>query len=143
VRRRKAPLRRSGPPKRRKGLRRTGRLVRRTPLSRKPFSPASEAQRSKVAGQACLICGRRPVDPAHLVPRSLGGCDDIACVVPLCRPCHRAYDLGRLDLLPYLEPRWRPELAHALMHLGLFRLLRRVTGCRWMPADEDETRRAA
>jgi hypothetical protein len=142
VRRRRGPLRRTGPPKRRTELRRTARLVRRTPLRRRPFSPASEAQRAKVAGQACLVCGRRPVDPAHLVPRSLGGCDDPDCVVPLC-PCHRAYDLGQLDLLPWLEPRFRAELAHALLHVGLSRLLRRATGTRWAPVDADDARRAA
>jgi hypothetical protein len=32
---------------------------------------------------------------------------------------HRAYDTGRLELLPYLEPRWRREVAHAVLHLGL------------------------
>jgi hypothetical protein len=86
-----------------------------------------------VTGQACLICGRRPVDPAHLVPRSLGGCDHPDCVVPLCRPCHRAYDRGALDVLPQLEPRFRTELAHALTHLSLVGVLRRVTGVRWAP----------
>jgi 5-methylcytosine-specific restriction endonuclease McrA len=70
-----------------------------------------------VAGQACLVCQRRPIDPAHLVPRSLGGCDEANCCVPLCRSCHRAYDRGELDLLPRLEPRFRAELAHALIHL--------------------------
>jgi 5-methylcytosine-specific restriction endonuclease McrA len=108
--------------------------VRRTPLRRKPFSPTSEEQRAKVAGTACLVCGRRPVDRAHLVPRSLGGCDHPDCVAPLCRPCHRAYDRGELDLLSHLEPRFRAELAHGLLHLGLLRLLRRVTGTRWAPA---------
>jgi hypothetical protein len=32
---------------------------------------------------------------------------------------HRAYDTERLDLLSYLEPRWRAEVAHAVLHLGL------------------------
>jgi hypothetical protein len=143
VRRRRAPLRRTGPLRRKTGLRRTGRLVRRTRLTRKPFSLASEAQRAKVAGQGCLVCGRRPVDPAHLVPRSLGGCDHPDCVVPLCRDHHRRYDRGELDLAPHLEPRWRPELAHALPHLGLFRVLRRVTGVRWTPVDAGAERRPA
>ena len=56
------------------------------------------------------------------------------CVAALCRRCHRAYDTGRLDLLPHLEPRWRAELAHALGHLGLIGLLERVTAERWRPA---------
>jgi hypothetical protein len=40
-----------------------------------PRVPASAEQRRKVAGTGCLICGRSPVDPAHVVPRRLGGCD--------------------------------------------------------------------
>jgi hypothetical protein len=37
---------------------------------------------------------------------------------------HRAYDTGRLELLPYLEPDWRIELAHAVLHLGLIGTVR-------------------
>jgi hypothetical protein len=95
---------------------------------------ASPEQRAKVAGHACLVCGGRPPDPAHLVPRSLGGCDHPSCCVPLCRSHHRAYDRGELDLLSHLEPRYRTELAHGLLHLGLLRLLRRVSGTRWAPS---------
>jgi hypothetical protein len=40
---------------------------------------------------------------------------------------HRAFDRGELDLLPYLEPRFRAELAHASPSV-LLALLRRVTG---------------
>lgn len=101
------------------------------------MSPASEAQRAKVADRPCLACGRRPVDPAHLVPRSLGGCDHPDCVVPLCRRCHRAFDERRLDLLVHLEPRLRAELAHAVGHLSLIALLERLTGERWAPRGED------
>jgi hypothetical protein len=89
------------------------------------------AQRDKVAGSACLVCGSvARIDPAHLIPRSLGGCDEPDCVVPLCRTHHRAYDTGELDLLPYLEPRWRGEVAHAVGHLGLVGACRRITGSR-------------
>jgi hypothetical protein len=132
--RRRSRLRRSKRLQGRAALRRTGRIQRRTPLRRSHIASASDAQRAKVAGQRCLVCGGRPVDPAHLVPRSLGGCDDPECVVPLDRRCHRAYDGGELDLLPYLEPRHRPELAHAVLHIGLLRLLRRLTGPRWWSA---------
>jgi hypothetical protein len=38
---------------------------------------------------------------------------------------------GELDLLPHLEPRYRAELAHGLLHLGLVALLGRVTATRW------------
>jgi hypothetical protein len=109
-------------------------------------SPASEAQRHSVAGRPCLVCGRRPADPAHLVPRSLGGCDEPDCGVPLCRRCHRAFDGGELDLLPHLEPGYRVELADALRHLSLLALLRQLTGVRWVPLDarsDEDVRRAA
>jgi hypothetical protein len=46
---------------------------------------------------------------------------------------HRGYDRGELDLLAHLEPRFRAELAHALTHLPLVAVLRRVTGVRWAP----------
>jgi hypothetical protein len=48
--------------------------------------------------------------------------------VPLCWRHHQAFDTGRLDLLPYLEPRWRAEVANAVAHLGLVGALRRLTG---------------
>jgi hypothetical protein len=35
-----------------------------------------------------------------------------------------------LALLPYLEPRWRNEIAHAVMHLGLIGAYRRLDGRR-------------
>jgi hypothetical protein len=86
------------------------------------------------------VCGRAPADPAHLVPRSRGGCDHALCVLPLCRRCHRAFDEGQLDLLAQLEPRYRAELAHALSHLPLLALLRRVTGARWAPTEPTTTK---
>ena len=92
---------------------------------------ASDAQRAAVAGRTCVVCGSdRRIDPAHLIPRSLGGCGDALCVVPACRRCHRAYDRGELDLLPYLEPGWRAQLAHAVGHAGLVGALRRISGHR-------------
>jgi hypothetical protein len=87
--------------------------------SRAPFA-ASEAQRAKMRGAACVVCQQtKGITPAHLAARSLGGCDDPDCVVPLCWLHHRAYDTGRLELLPHLEPHWRREVAHAVLHLGL------------------------
>ena len=127
-----------------KAPRRTAPLARPTPLRlgtgrfppSSPLSLASEEQRRKVAGLACLVCGACDgVDPAHLTPRSRGGCDHPDCVVPLCRfRCHRAFDDGRLDLLPYVEPRHRLGLAHTLQHVGLIELLERLTAERWAPA---------
>jgi hypothetical protein len=46
----------------------------------------------------------------------------------LCRLHHRAYDRGELDLLPYLEPAWRAQLAHAVGHVGLIGALGRISG---------------
>ena len=92
---------------------------------------ASEAQRAKIVGCACVVCQQtKGITPAHLAPRSLGGCDDPACVVPMCFLHHRAYDTGRLALLPYLEPGWRNEIAHAVVHLGLVGAYRRLDGRR-------------
>lgn len=125
---RRSPLRRRGRPQRRTHL------ARRTPLRRTglrrsvPIAPASPAQRAKVTGARCVVCGATAqIDPAHLVPRALGGCEEPECVVALCRPHHRAYDRGELDLLPYLEPACRVEIAHAMMHLGLIGAWRRLT----------------
>jgi hypothetical protein len=83
-----------------------------------PRVAASTEQRRKVAGRPCLVCGRTPVDPAHLVPRRLGGCDSADCVVALCRTHHRLFDTGRLALAPYLVAELERELRHALTHVG-------------------------
>lgn len=102
---------------------------------------ASPAQREKIAGfHACIACGVERsdyvmLDPAHLCPRSMGGCNEPACVVPLCREatgvgCHAAFDAGELDLSVKLEPHRRKEVAHCVMHLGLFGAVRRITGDR-------------
>lgn len=130
-------MRRSGLRRRRAPLRRGRPLDRRTPLDRKTalqrtaFAPASDAQRAKVAGRRCLACNSDSrIDPAHVVPRSLGGCDDPLCVVPLCRACHRRYDSGTLDLVACLEPAHRAEAAHAVQHLGLAGAMRRISGQR-------------
>jgi hypothetical protein len=39
---------------------------------------------------------------------------------------HRAYDTGWLEPLPHLEQRWRREVAHAVLHLGLVGAHRRL-----------------
>jgi hypothetical protein len=110
-------------------------LRRTTPLQRTTALAASDSQRAAVAGRPCIVCDAvHGIDPAHLISRSLGGCGDALCVVPLCRRCHRAYDTGRLDLLPYLERAWRAHLAHAVGHAGLIGALRRITG--HCPPDE-------
>ncbi len=119
------------PLRRRAQLRAKTPLRRNRPLQRGSSMAATAAQRAAVAGRRCVVCGSdKRIDPAHLIPRSLGGCGDPLCVVPLCRFHHRAYDRGELDLLPYLEPAWRAQLAHAVGHLGLIGALRRISGGR-------------
>ena len=93
--------------------------------------PASVAQGRRVAGRRCLVCGRRPVDPAHLVPRRLGGCDSPDCVVALCRTHHRLYDTARLALAPYLGDGQRGELRHALTHVTGGELRLALAGAGW------------
>jgi hypothetical protein len=78
-----------------------------------------------------LVCERWPVDPAHLVPRSRGGCDHPDCVIPLCRTHHRLYDKAGLSLLPYLGRGWRRERAHARTHVSLGALTRALRGGGW------------
>ena len=128
------------PMRRRERLRAKTQLQRSKPLQRTASMAASERQRAAVPGRRCIVCGAdKRIDPAHLIPRSLGGCGDRLCVVPLCRRCHRAYDRGELDLLPYLEPAWRAQLAHAVGHLGLIGALRRVSGHRDRAGQPDGT----
>ena len=125
------------PLRRRAKLRARKQLQRRAPLRRTPAMAATESQRAAVAGRNCIVCGTdRRIDPAHLISRSLGGCGHALCVTALCRRCHRAYDRGALDLLPYLEPAWRAQLAHAVGHVGLIGALRRIGGHRQNLTDE-------
>ena len=119
------------PLKRRASLRPKTQLRRSNPVRRTSSMAADERQRAAVAARRCVVCGTdRRIDPAHLIPRSVGGCGDPLCVVPACRRHHRAYDRGELDLLPYLEPAWRAQLAHAVGHVGLIAALRQITGKR-------------
>ncbi len=119
------------PLRRRAKLRARTQLRRSTQPARSRSLAATDTQRAAVTGRACIVCHTdRRIDPAHLIPRSLGGCGHALCVVPLCRLHHRAYDRGELDLLPHLEPAWRPQLAHAVGHIGLIGALRRISGTR-------------
>jgi hypothetical protein len=109
-------------------------------LKRTPLGHASPAQKAKVAAQGCRIPdpegyvasadGSLPVDPAHITPRTAGGCDHPDCVVGLYRGFHRLYDEGNLDLLPYLT---LEEQAHAVSHLGILGALKRTTGDNYVP----------
>jgi hypothetical protein len=118
----------------------------------KGFS-ASKAQQEKVRGRVCVGCGdpfdweaggaEQSVDPAHLWPRSMGGCDDPLCVIPLCRRCHDRLDdpSDEFDLLPKLVDRgYAAEMAHPVEAHGISYtpLLERVTGQRWQPVPTPE-----
>jgi len=119
------------PLRRRAKLRARKPLQRSSSLQRTPSMVATDAQRAAVAGRSCIVCGTdRRIDPAHLIPRSMGGCGDPLCVIPACRVHHRAYDAGELDLLPHLDPAWRAQLAHAVGHVGLIGAMRRISGRR-------------
>jgi len=107
-----------------------------TKQKRRAISPAAPEQRAKVK-RACIVTGSTEhVDPAHLWPRSLGGCDDPLCVCPLRRDVHEAYDRHELDLLPYLIAHgYHAEIAHAVEHArgDLVAVLQMLTGERWAP----------
>jgi hypothetical protein len=107
--------------------------LKRAPIVPVPRVAASPAQRRKVATLGCAVCGRRPVDPAHLVPQRLGGCASPDCVIALCRTHHRLYDGGGLALAPYLGRGFRRERAHALSHAGASALQRALKGGGWPP----------
>lgn len=87
---------------------------------RKAISPASTEQRAAIDTRACVVCRGHAghCHPAHLVDKSLA-------------------DDELLDLLPYLEPHFRVELAYAVERFGLLRTWRRVTNRRGSP-DEHE-----
>jgi hypothetical protein len=120
----------------RKPLKRTPMKRSTKPRKRTAVSPASPAQRAKVKDAVSIVSGQGPCDPAHLVSRALGGCDDERCVVPLTRHEHRLFDAGQLDLAPFLTHHL-PELKHALEHTdgSLLRLVHIVTGKRHVPKE--------
>jgi hypothetical protein len=62
------------------------------------------------------------------------------------RAHHQLYDGGELDLFPHSSPATGSSCPHALRHVSLLALLRRVTGVRWVPLDgrsDEDARRAA
>lgn len=102
------------------------------PRKRTTLGHASAQQKAKVAREGARIAAPSsgPVDPAHITPRTQGGCDHEDCVCGLPRRLHERYDEGKLDILPYLT---RAEQAHAAGHLGLLGALRRTTGEDYVP----------
>lgn len=134
-------MKRSPMPSRTKPMKRSelkrgpGPKRRREPLhaasrKRPGISPASKEQRAKVRDAVSIVSGQPGCDPAHLVDRSLGGCDDPLCVVPLTRTEHRAFEAGELDLVPHLlRADCIAEMQHALGHLrSPFRLIHKLSG---------------
>ncbi len=107
-------------------------------IVRAPRTPASPEQRLKVSGTGCVVCGRRPVDPAHLVPQRLGGCASPDCVIALCRTHHRLFDSRRLALSPYLGRGFQRERTHALAHVGAEELQHALEGGGWPPPWSEE-----
>jgi hypothetical protein len=121
--------------------------MRRTAAKRSPGPERdwSEAL-AKVHGErTCRACGRPGwevrVEAAHVIGRAqadethpdgsgrliVRGVD----VVPLCAPCHRAYDAHQLNLLPHLTP---AEQTRAVQVAGgIVAAMQRTTGLRWAP----------
>jgi len=98
---------------------------------------ASSAQKAAMEGECCLVCWQLPVDPAHLIDKSVAPdpSGDPLRVVPLCRRHHDEYDSRDLNLLPYLLPSWRQQLGLAVqVHPGaIVGALNRITGEVWAP----------
>lgn len=122
------------------------RLSRKAPMERKPsklkrgpVGHASPEQRAKAKTQGCRITAYHyqdaQVDPAHVTPRGIGGCDHEDCVIGLRRDLHGSYDEGNLDILPYLT---LEEQAHAVSHLGILGALKRTTGETYVPQPEGD-----
>jgi hypothetical protein len=100
------------------------------PSRRLAYSDAGRAPASCTRWEATA---RAVTDPRALVPSSLASRaaeqpanPEWIRLVARCWMRHRAYDTGRLELLPHLEPRWRAEVAHAVLHLGLVGAYRRL-----------------
>lgn len=104
-------------------------------LKRTPLGRTTLEQKQRVGGRACIVCAEHGgrCHPAHVVPRSHPkmseeAANDLRAVVPLCPTHHRAFDEGRLDLLPYLEPGWRDSQEWAAGAVGLASAMRTITG---------------
>jgi 5-methylcytosine-specific restriction endonuclease McrA len=90
------------------------------------------AARRKVEWEGyCRVCYEtRGLQAAHIIPRSRvrpGPAEDARNIVALCGACHRAYDEGGMDLLPYL---YRDEQAYAVELVGLVEAYRRISNVR-------------
>jgi HNH endonuclease len=91
----------------------------------------------KVQGLSCVVCGRTPVDPAHIVPQWRGGCRHPDCVIPLCRTHHRLYDRCGFRLLLWIGLDLEVELIHALLHATAEELVQGLDGD-WGPRPDPD-----
>lgn len=120
-----------------KGLARTPIERKPSRLKRTPLGHASPEQKRKVERQGARFTNLRTeaafdftVDPMHVTPRGIGGCDHEDCVIGAPRSLHNKYDRGELDILPFLT---LDEQAHAVKHLGILGALKRTTGENYVP----------
>ena len=120
------------------GLGQTVKATAPAKAGRSGFTPASPPQRLAVKDQGCLLCGKGPVQPAHLIDRQMlaDGQEHELAVIPLCALHHRGYDDGTLSVLEALEPYHRDVLAYAVQRFGLISTLERVTNQRWRARED-------
>lgn len=115
-------MKRGGYLKRKKALQRGGHLKRRTRLRQRNPERARKLKAKAFGKQAklcrrspCLVCGKRPSDPAHVRSRGAGG-RDRGNVIPLCRDHHREQHqhgwaaLERVHLIDVTEEARRYEV---------------------------------
>lgn len=121
-----------------KGLSRKSQMERKpSKLKRGPVGHASSEQKAKALREGSRVLEfafgfeeNGVIDPAHITPRTVGGCDHEDCIVPLPRRIHRAYDEGEFSILEYLT---LEEQAHAVKHAGILGALKRTTGETYVP----------
>lgn len=115
-------MKRGGLLRRRKGLRRSGKALRRTPLRKRNRGRLARLRAVQFGPQAalcrispCLVpgCAASPCDPHHVITRARGGTD--ADTVPLCRFHHTGgpesiHEMGRA----WFERRHGVDVARAL-----------------------------
>jgi hypothetical protein len=131
-------------PKSAKGLKRSQMERKPSKLKRGPVGHASTEQKEKVLREGARLDAATvgvialglgfldlgPLDPAHIIDRTHGGCDDEDCICPLPRRLHDLYDEKKLDLLPWLT---LDEQSHAVKHVGIPSALKRTTGEPYVP----------
>lgn len=87
-------------------------------------------KRTSLRRRAPLRAGKPPRRTKPLRRPSLAATDQQRAAV-----AGRPMTPASLDLLPYLEPAWRAQLAHAVGHVGLIGALRRISGSRTSAPD--------